>query len=339
MFGSGRDSNDDYLVKSEILARINQLDILQYYLGYSTLPVLISSPIRPDKNPSFGLFLNNYGGVSYKDHTTFDSGDLFQLLGKIWNIPFKEVLKRITQDIPEIKKLGSPLIINKFGASRRGKSVLHPDIDLKVKVREWKQHDIDYWEQYGISLEWLKKSNTYPISNLIMVGEGVEVILAADKYAYVYVEFKDNKPSLKIYQPYNSKYKWRNKHDHSVWDLWQLLPKTGDKLIITSSRKDALCIWENTGIPAVSLQAESYMPKEQVINQLKSRFKDIYIFYDNDLKGEKNWGQIAGLKLAEMFQLTNICVPGGWDAKDPSDVAKKWGRNKVTELINTLIKN
>ena len=54
-------------------------------------------------------------------------------------------------------------------------------------------------------------------------------IIPAEKYAYVFVEFKDNVESLKIYQPFSEFYKWRNKHDSSVWDLWEQLPETGEK--------------------------------------------------------------------------------------------------------------
>ena len=130
--------------------------------------------------------------------------------------------------------------------------------------------------------------------------------------------------------------KWLSKHDSSVWDLWDRLPQQGDKLIITSSRKDALCIWENTGIPTVSLQGEGYIPKEHVIQQLKDRFKTIYVLYDNDFNSDINNGRIFGRTLADKFGLTQIEIPEEFQSKDTSDLCLNWGRQTVKQVINQL---
>ena len=120
--------------------------------------------------------------------------------------------------------------------------------------------------------------------------------------------------------------------------MWQQLPKFGDNLIITSSRKDALCIWENSGIPSCSLQAESYLPKKHVIQELKDRFKNIYVLYDNDFDKEKNYGDIYGEELSKQFELIKLKLPDELKVKDTSDLCKTYGRKKVKEIINNLIK-
>ena len=121
--------------------------------------------------------------------------------------------------------------------------------------------------------------------------------------------------------------------------MWLQLPAKGENLIITKSRKDALCIWENTGIPSCSLQAESYLPKEHVVNELKKRFKNVFVLYDNDFNKEVNVGRIAGSKLAEQFGLKQIELPDYLYIKDSSDLCKRDGRNKVKTTINNLIFN
>ena len=143
--------------------------------------------------------------------------------------------------------------------------------------------------------------------------------------------------SLKIYQPYSTNFKWMSKHDASVWDLWTKIPEKGDKLIITSSRKDALCLWANTGIPSLSLQGEGYIPKEKVINQLKDRYKKIYVFYDNDFKNEVNNGRNYGKAIADKFDLQQIEIPTEYKSKDPSDLYKNWGKEVFLNVINSLI--
>ena len=214
---------------------------------------------------------------------------------------------------------------------------LSKETKLECRVRAWNKDDLEYWEAFGISLPWLKFGDIFPISHSIFTKKNNKWIIPAEKYAYAYVEKKDHKISLKIYQPYSESYKWINKHDSSVWDLWDKLPKNGNNLIITSSRKDALCIWENTGIPATSLQAESHMPKKQVISELKNRFKNIYILYDNDFRASENHGEILSRHLCEIHNLKFIQLPTKFMSKDPSDFVNMHGRKALKELIKQIL--
>jgi hypothetical protein len=208
---------------------------------------------------------------------------------------------------------------------------------LQVKVRPWRKYDLEYWESYGISLPWLKFGQVYPISFIIINKNGTKSVVPAEKYAYAYLESKDGIITFKIYQPFSKDYKWINKHDSSVWDLWIQLPKEGENLIITSSRKDALCIWENTGIPTCSLQGEGYIPKKKVIDILKKRFKNVFILYDNDFASDKNHGEIFGSHLANEFGLTQLKLPLAYASKDTSDLCKNHGRKIVNKVILNLI--
>jgi len=323
---------------SNILSQTTEVELLYYYLGISKLPILINSPLRPDTKPSFGFTSPDGLKVYYRDFATGESGGLFNLFMELWKLSFKEVLIKIAQDLPNIVASTKSIHVSEYDKNR--KSFNHrSDSTLKFKIRDWKSHDLEYWEGYGISKPWLEFGNVYPISHIFVYKEGQEYILPADKYAYVYIEHKDNQPSFKIYQPFSQICKWRSQHDHSVWDLWAQLPLTGDNLIITSSRKDALCVWENTLIPSCSLQAESYLPKEQVISELKKRFKNLYILYDNDYDKLKNYGRIYGQKIADAFGLIQIEIPEGMSSKDPSDLAKNHGRLAVKETIFNLIKH
>ena len=85
-----------------------------------------------------------------------------------------------------------------------------------------------------------------------------------------------------------------------------------------------MCIWENTGIPSISLQAESYLPKQHVVQQLKDRFRKVYVLYDNDFNSTKeNYGRIFGKTMAESFDLIQLEIPNKYESKDPSDLCKK----------------
>lgn len=323
---------------AQILKQITEEQILYYYLKLVVSNKPINSPLREDKNPSF--ILNKYKNhIWFTDFGTNERGNLYSLLMKYFNINYPKLINKIYLDLDNIKQENINTESNKNIKSTHKTSKIKKSVsNIDVIAREWENFDIEYWEQYGISKDFLIKSNTYPISHIISSKNNKIYTINADKYAYVFVEYKDNIKSIKIYQPYSTKYKWINKHNTAVWDLWSKLPNTGKHLIITSSRKDALCIWENTGIPATNLQTEICMPKKHIINQLKKRFKNIYILYDNDYTKEINTGELNALKFVNKFNLIKLTLPQYLGVKDTSDLCKKYGRNKVKEIIYNLIK-
>lgn len=324
--------SDMYL--KDICRNITEFQIATHYLGITSLPCLIKAPYRRDLTPSLSIY--EYGNkVRYKDFGTGESGGIFDLLMKLWRCSFEKCISQISNDIIKIQQSNHVTIQNNSHYKQHPGT--HSNVEIKVKFREWKQYDIDYWESYGISLEWLKFGDVYPISRIFYINDGKMSDWAAEKYAYAYIERKDNVVTMKIYQPKSDKRKWISKHDSSVWDLWTKIPKWGERLIITSSRKDALCVWENTGIPCVSMQGEGYIPKEHVINELKSRFKRVFILYDNDFSSSENHGRIFASELSERFNLHMIEIPDEYKSKDPSDLCLNHGRETVRNVITKLV--
>lgn len=319
----------------DILIRASELDILTFYLGIKNIPCVINSPLRKDKKPSFGLYSNDGVKIYYIDLSKGNKGGVIDLLMKMWNTDYQTTLQRIYNDLPKFTAANGKISCH---IKKNHTKNYSDNSDLQCKIRDWQPYDIKYWEQYGVSLEWLKFGDIYPISHIIVVKDKGKYVIPADKLAYAYIERKDNKVSLKIYQPKSKRYKWINKHDSSVWDLWDKLPQQGDKLIITSSRKDALCIWENTGIPACSLQAESYLPKEHVVDELKKKFKNIYVLYDNDFTSEVNHGELLGFTMATTFGLKQLKLPNYLKSKDSSDLVKNYGRQQLKDTIYKLLK-
>ena len=319
----------------EILSKVTELDIAGFYFGIKYLPCLINAPYRKDDKPSVSLFAGSNDQVLFKDFGTNEAGDIFTLLKKTWNTSLKSVVNRIARDLPLFRDESVKTRRPKVYSITPG---YDPTATLKCKVREWRDYDLEYWETYGVSLPWLKFGEVYPVSQVMHIKEGVTRTIPAEKLAYAYVERKDGNITLKIYQPLSKTFKWINKHDSSVWDLWTKIPERGECLIITSSRKDALCIWENTGIPAVSLQGEGYIPKKHVVDQLKERFNHVFILYDNDFTAEVNHGRLFGQQLAERFGLIQLEIPEKYLSKDTSDLAKNHGRETVNKVILSLVK-
>ena len=313
--------------------KISDADILSKYLGITQIPCVIQSPLRSDNRPSFGLYSPDGTHINYIDFGTKDKGTTLTLLSKMWNTDTYNTIKKINDEIGLISNSSSGIItLNK--SNNRVVVKKSVNTDLKCKIREWKDYDIKYWESYGISLKWLKLAEVYPISHKIIVKNNHSYVFKADKYAYAYVEHKEGKVTLKIYQPFNKKYKWSNKHDKSVISLWTKVPEYGDKLCICSSLKDALCLWANTAIPSLSIQGEGYSMSKTAIDELKRRYKKVYILLDNDITG-----LLDGVKLAEETGFTNIILPQFEGGKDVSDLMKAKGEEAFLKIILPLFNN
>ena len=315
--------------------KVSDKEILSRYMNIKSVPCTIQSPLRDDDvNPSFSL-MERDGMIFWKDFGTGESGNLVKLLSKLWNVTYDEALLKLSLDTSQR--------VPRFDLLRRYKGKLHviSNSSIKVRVREWKDWDVEYWNSYGISQKFCRWCNVFPISHAFFTKEDEEgrkhtVCVPMDKYAYAYFEWKDGKQSIKLYQPYSTTMKWLSKHDSSVWDLWKQAfkwadTKSDEAVIITSSRKDAMCLWENLGVPAMALQGEGYLPKPQVMKQVIDRFKRVYLWYDNDFTHkDDNPGQDNARKLVELYpQLHNIVIPDNYKSKDPSDLVKNHGKETL----------
>jgi DNA primase len=325
MFSKGTDSK-----VLEIKHKISEIDIASYYLAIKKLPTRICSPLRQDKKPSFGVFTRDGIHVYWTDFANGDKGNIIDLLQRLWGLNYEDTWLKIYSEM------------NVKGSVRVQKSLTQPKVNLisegkaqiETQERHWEKWDEDYWNSYGISIEWLEFANVHPISHVIFIRGDKKVIMPTDKLAYAFLEFKEGNITTKIYQPLNKNgLKWFSSHDRSVISLWTKVPQTGDRLIICSSLKDALCLWANTGIPAIAPQGEGYTMSETAINELKKRFKKIYILYDNDKPGLKD-----GISLAKQTGFTNLILPSFEGGKDVSDAYKVLGKKKFLELIKKSIK-
>ena len=329
MISHGRENS---ITLAEIESKISEGELLQYYLGIKEVPCVIKSPLREDKRASFGIYSLDGIHIYYTDFSTKDTGSTYQLLSKMWGLTFSQTLEKIYHELVKHDKTINVNAIQKPKINVY--SSLEDNTNLEVKIRDWKDYDIDYWKSYGVSLEWLEWAEVYPISFKIVIKNDRRYVFPAEKYAYAFVEHKENNVTLKIYQPFSTTHKWANKHDRSVVSLWTKIPQTGDKVVICSSLKDALCLSANTKIPALATQGEGYGMSDTAIAELRKRFSKQYIILDNDKAGLSD-----AVKLAERTGFTNLVIPSFEGGKDLSDYFKLFGKSHFVELIKNLFQN
>lgn len=313
----------------QVMARVSHADILYHYFGIDSLPRLICSPFRKDTNPSFNIYSTDGYKVYFKDFATGQHGDIWTMLQMYLGLSFGETVRKVARESFHFTTAS----VSTSTGKQCPRFATHTPSDIKVKVRDWQPYDIDYWNSYGIGLPWLKYAEVYPISHKIVYKDADRFVFNAAKYAYAFVERKENHVSIKVYQPYNIKHKWSNCNDRSVVGLWTKIPPKGDKLCICSSLKDALCLWSNSGIPCIYVQSETTSMSETAQNVLKSRYSHIYVCFDNDVPGIEN---------AKKFTLDtgfdNVVLPAFSGGKDISDYMKLYGKEAFKANISTLFK-
>lgn len=310
----------------DILYKVSETDILFHYLGITEIPCVVNSPLREDISPSFGLYSHDGKRIYWIDYATNQRGGTFDLLMLMWNCTYIECLKRIEKDM--IRQSNASITITKCTVHKPHS--YNSKVNLQCKIREWRDYDIAYWESYGVTLGWLKWAEVYPISHKIVIKNGRRSVFGAAKLAYAFVEHKEDNTTIKIYQPLSKKYKWANGHNGSVVSLWTKIPLKGDVLVICSSLKDALCISCQLHIPTLAVQGEGYDMSNTAIDNLKSRYKNIYVSFDTDKPGILNTK-----RMSERTGFIPI-VPDLGNCKDYSDYYKSLSNKEDFKKLKTL---
>jgi len=322
-----------YITKDLLFQEVSDENIFRYYIKDLQIGKIMHSPLREDKNPSFGVYVAKpQNELFYKDFA-LGAGDCIKFVSELLHLSYYEALSQIALDFGLENKYTLSKGLNKSPVKGVYNKSISKDYSLKSKVinvtaREWKQRDINFWKQFGISLKILEAYNVFPIKWLFINDEVYNV----DRLAYAFMENKDDIITYKIYQPY-SKYKWISNQDKSIHQGYKQLPDSGEMLIITKSRKDVMSLCAVMEIPAIGIQSESIIIKESVLQEYKDRFKKIYVLFDND-----SAGITLAFRYKSLFNIPILVIPSKYGCKDFSDLVKKYGVEESKEIFKELIK-
>ena len=323
-------SSNDHLHTDVILGKISEYDIFMYYCpNFKKLGVKFCSELREDKTPSASIITWNgnllYKDFGYPDHTF----NCFSYVQFKFNIPFINALKIIDCDFNlnlSNKKEDSLFTMGYLGHSQIQPKYIEKQTIIQKKRRDWNKSDAKFWRKYLVSKKILNTFAVEPISHFWINNN--RFTCKSISYAF---KFKNR---YKIYSPYEEKNKWLSNTKKTDVQGYDQLPDKGERLIITSSLKDVMCLYA-AGYHSIAMQSEMQIPDEKLINELKERFNKIEILYDNDFNKENNPGQTMAKKICDLYEFKNICLPNEFKSKDPSDLVNKVGNfNKLKNILN-----
>ena len=319
-----KDLRDYSLTSKNILKLVDEETLFRYYCPvYDGTSKKFSSELRRDNNPSCTI-KHLQSGVRYRDHAEGYSANIFDYIQRKFSTSFIEALNIINTDFKLNLGYGKPKesvqpSMGFFGLpdlKKEKKEIKRSTI--KVKVRNWNQKDKTFWfDKYYIDTKLLKKYQVYPLSHYCINDSW----FYKPEFCYGYYCQEEE---WKIYQPFDKNFKFFNNISPDFYCGYNQLPKEGDRLIITSSRKDVLC-WALFGYSAISPQSEVQVIKKEFLYELQQRFDKVYINFDNDLTGQRE---------AEKYNLDKIFTP---EYKDLSDTLEYKRYDYTKELIKKML--
>jgi hypothetical protein len=309
----------------DLLDKLDDYDIYSYYIGPFKPKQLMNSPLRPDdKIPSFAIFPSKTGDLLFKDHGTGEAGNALKFVKLIRGIQTREELERELLAI--VRRMNPNQTIRTSTTCPRVSSGV---TDIGIVRQPFNAVDKQYWKQFHISIDTLKKFNVFSIKyflcNSVVRGTYKET---SPMYAYkVYDKFK-------IYRPLASKYtKWRtNLTNRHVQGLAELPQEGGNLLIITKSLKDVMCLYE-MGYYAIAASSETTFIPEDILQNLRSKWKHIVILYDRDRTGMSRARQYS-----KQYKFDAVFVHKKFKAKDISDAVRDNGFHTVKEWLSITLK-
>lgn len=303
-----------------ILSKVTEYEIYAKYIGEFKVGMIYNSPFRKDKNPSFGIFYSKRTHqLLFKDHGTGECGNIIKFVqlytGKT---EYKDILKDI------VNKLN---ITNNTKLDHSKEYKQPTETIIGVVRQDFTEADKQYWSQFNIDLETLKKYDVNSIKYYLCNGI-IKGIYKPENPMYAYKVYNN----FKIYRPLADKYhKWRNNLTEYDIQGYKQLPEKGDILIITKSLKDVMCLCK-MGIPAVSPASESTFIPNIALEDLKKRFKRIIILFDRDKAGCKYLR-----KISQETSLEPMLIHKKFQAKDISDAIKLNGFETIKNWIKKEI--
>jgi len=276
ILGTQRQEKIDY---KDLLNNINQEEVFQSILGYfPDLYKRFKSPFRPDKNAGCRFEWKN-GYLCLVENTAY-KGKLY------WNI-FNTVM-----EIKAIKFYQSVEFIAQGRYTGSPSNPIYKDkLTIRFAKKDWSKDNM-----FFLPVEALEKEHIYLVEDYWSHKNGIWKKNFLHKNALCIAYHFPETDHVKLYFPEKTENRWySNCNNQDIFGL-DSLNEFGDLLIISKSQKDRMTLKYHYGFEnVIALQNEGCYIPQNIIDNLKMRFKDIQIIFDNDLTGFEQAAKLSSL--------------------------------------------
>jgi hypothetical protein len=305
------------ITKQKLLQLFSQEAIMEFYFGQAIkIHKKYQSIFREDKNPDCVFLYNRNGDLIFYDFALRKSYSIYDVATEVRGIKtnWTDIYEDLSGGIIDYSK-------KDYSHLTKFKNQEENDTVIKVQSMPFSETDLRFFGQFNISKEILTRFKVVR-ADKVWINHKLKYLNNDLDPCYVYTENKRHK----IYRPKQSKRnKFRNNYNSSVVEGMDVLRDKGSLVIITKALKDVMT-FASIGIDAVALRSENTPIDQSTVIELSSRFDKVVIWLDSDETGIEN-----SKREAEKHQLQRIehDISLG---KDPSDIVKNHGINKLKEI-------
>ena len=319
------------ITKELILSRFSEEQLMEYYLHIPVKKGLFRSPLRRDKQPTCSFYRNKSGTLIFKDFATGQHLNIFDVVQSIFRCDYFESLRIIANDFGIVRDNAlhkNPGKINLNPIKIKDKEISK----IQIEVQEFTDSELKWWGKYGISKDILKCFNVYSCKHVFLNDQ---LFAESQQHCPIFGYYGKKYQGLELwrcYFPKRTSFRFITNWPSKKIQGYDQLPKKGKLLVITKSMKDSMCLY-SCGITACAPNSENLFISDKVLEDLKNRFENIVVLYDNDRPGLYNMAKIR----KEHPELTYVFIPKRYGSKDISDFYKDHGRKETLNLIKTFI--
>ena len=319
------------ITKELILSRFSEEQLMEYYLRIPIKKGLFRSPLRKDKRPTCSLYRNNLGTLIFKDFATGQYLDIFSVVQEMFRCNYPEALRIIANDMGIVKDKTlhkNPGKINSNPTKIKDKETSK----IQVEIQEFTPLELKWWAKFGITKDILHHFNVYSCKYVFLNGD---LLAQSQQHCPIFGYYGKKYQGIELwrcYFPKRTSFRFITNWPSKKIQGYDQLPKSGKLLVITKSMKDCLSMY-SCGITAIAPCSENLFVSDNVLVDLKKRFRYIVVFYDNDLPGISNMKKIQ----KNHPELNFFFIPRHYEAKDFSDFYAKYGRKVTLETIKDYI--
>lgn len=319
------------ITKKLILSRFSEEQLMEYYLHIPVKKGLFRSPLRRDKQPTCSFYRNKSGTLIFKDFATGQHLNVFDVVQSIFRCNYFESLRIIANDFGIVQDNTlhkNPGKINLNPIKIKDKEISK----IQIEVQEFTDSELKWWGKYGISKDILKHFDVYSCKHVFLNDQ---LFAKSQQHCPIFGYYGKKYQGLELwrcYFPKRTSFRFITNWPSKKIQGYDQLPKKGKLLVITKSMKDSMCLY-SCGITACAPNSENLFIPDKVLEDLKNRFENIVVLYDNDRPGLYNMAKIR----KEHPELTYVFIPKRYGSKDISDFYKDHGRKETLNLIKTFI--
>lgn len=319
------------ITKELILSRFSEEQLVEYYLHIPVKKGLFRSPLRRDKQPTCSFYRNKSGTLIFKDFATGQHLNIFDVVQTIFRCNYFDSLRIIANDFGIVRDNAlhkNPGKINLNPIKIKDKEISK----IQIEVQEFTDSELKWWGKYGISKDILNRFNVYSCKYIFLNDQ---LFAESQQHCPIFGYYGKKYQGLELwrcYFPKRTSFRFITNWPSKKIQGYDQLPKKGKLLVITKSMKDSMCLY-SCGITACAPNSENLFIPDKVLEDLKNRFENIVVLYDNDRPGLYNMAKIR----KEHPELTYVFIPKRYGSKDISDFYKDHGRKETLNLIKTFI--